>query len=403
MFTKESEEFTMKRLSILVLIIVLSLIAPTTAVAQSPTTAPIVQAILFYSPSCPHCHTVIDQVLPPLATQYGDQLQILGIDTSNPVGSALYQAAVEQFNISPQRLGVPALIIGEVVLVGSLEIPDQLPGLIETGLTAGGIGWPAIPGLVEAVPNLPPSADPAAAQPAATAVPAPIIAPEPAGETAVNPPPTALDLSAIDTSGMDEAAAAPHDPVGMAVGWLVLFGLLGALVYGLWRSVQARTTIPERLATPEARLVTTPVVPILALVGLVVALYLSSVEVNQVTAVCGPIGHCNLVQSSDYAQIMGLPVALLGVVSYVAIGLLWLFQRPLNEKFNNLGVYGLLGLTFVGTLFSIYLTIVELVVIEAVCAWCLTSAIVTALLFMIVVTRLTERPSADQPGIPASV
>ena len=384
----------MKRLSVIALVILLGLLAPLTAVAQAPAQAPIVQAILFYSPTCPHCHTVIDRVLPPLADQYGDQLQILGIDTSHAIGGALYQATIEHFNVSAQRRGVPTMVVGDVVLVGGLEIPEQLPDLIEAGLAAGGVGWPAIPGLAEAAPNLPPSADPSIAQTAApTAVPALVAAPESG---------TALSLGEIDTSGMAEAAPAPADPVGMVVGWLVLLGLLGALVYSLWRSVRAMPTIPDRLADPEARLVQTLAIPVLVVVGLVVAIYLSYVEVNQVTAVCGPIGHCNLVQSSDYAEIMGLPVAILGVVSYVAIGLLWLFQRPLNERFNNLGVYGLLGLTFVGTLFSIYLTVVELVVIEAVCAWCLTSAIVTALLFVIVVTRLTERPSADQPGIPAS-
>jgi uncharacterized membrane protein len=380
----------MKQILLLPLLVLVCLLAPTTAVAQ-PANAPTVQAILFYSPTCPHCHTVIDNVLPPLARQYGDQLQILGIDASQPIGGALYQAAIDEFNISAQRRGVPTLIVGDVVLVGGQEIPQQLPGLIEAGLAAGGVGWPTIPGLAEAAPNLPPSADPKLAE----------VAPEIVAETAVSPSLT-LDPSAIDTSSMAEAAAAPADPVGMAVGWLVLFGLLAALVYALWRSIQAKESIPNRLADPEARVVSSMAVPVLVLVGLGVSFYLAYVEVNQVTAVCGPIGHCNLVQSSVYAQVWGIPVALLGVLSYGAIGLLWLFQRPLNEKLHNLAVYGLLGLTFFGTLFSIYLTILELMVIEAVCAWCLTSAIITALLFVVVVHRLTERPLPAQPGIPAN-
>ncbi|MCA9971053.1 MAG: hypothetical protein KC425_12595, partial [Anaerolineales bacterium] len=43
---------------------------------------PIVQAVLFYSPTCPHCHQVITQDLPPIQEKYGAQLQILGVDTS---------------------------------------------------------------------------------------------------------------------------------------------------------------------------------------------------------------------------------------------------------------------------------------------------------------------------------
>jgi uncharacterized membrane protein len=118
---------------------------------------------------------------------------------------------------------------------------------------------------------------------------------------------------------------------------MIFLGMLAALLYGLWRSIQARSTIPERLADPEARLVHSTAVPVLLLIGLGVALYLAYVEVNQVTAVCGPIGECNQVQSSDYAKIMGIPVAVLGIFNYLALGVIWVFQRPLNEKFNNLG------------------------------------------------------------------
>jgi hypothetical protein len=108
---------------------------------------PVVHAVLFYSPTCPHCHTVITEVLPPLQEKYGDQLQIGGADTSTPEGQALYQAAREHFQIPDERRGVPTLIIGDVVLVGGAEIPDQLPSLIKEGLDAGGVDWPAIPGL----------------------------------------------------------------------------------------------------------------------------------------------------------------------------------------------------------------------------------------------------------------
>ena len=56
---------------------------------------------------------------------------------------------------------------------------------------------------------------------------------------------------------------------------------------------------------------------------------------------------------------------------------------------------GLMALTFVGTVFSIYLTALELFVIRAVCAWCLTSAVITALL-LITVNSLVENKPAIQ-------
>jgi len=390
----------MKRLvTIAVIFLLLGLIVPQTAVAQEAAALPVVQAVLFYSPTCPHCHEVMTNVLPPLADQYGDQLQILGVDVTNPVGDALYDATVEHYQISGSRLGVPTLVIGEAILVGSGEIPDQLPGLIEAGLASGGLGWPDIPGLKEAVPDLPASADPAlAAQPALeTAVsPSPEAAPAPAGT---------LDLEEIQTEEVsaETVAAPPPDPVGLTVGWLVFLGMLVALVYGLWRSVRTLPSIPDRLADPEARLVSSTTVPTLVVFGLGIALYLAYVEVTQVTAVCGPIGQCNLVQSSAYAKIWGVPVAVLGVITYVSIGLIWLFQKRLNEKFNNLGVLGLLVLTLVGTLFSLYLTLLELLVINAVCAWCLSSAVITTLLFIIVVNTLTKRPSSIRPGLSTGI
>ncbi len=74
------------------------------------------------------------------------------------------------------------------------------------------------------------------------------------------------------------------------------------------------------LGSPSlAQLLNSPVVyslswavPALALIGLGVALYLSYVELLQVEAVCGPVGECNIVQASPYAQFLGIPIAVLG-------------------------------------------------------------------------------------------
>jgi hypothetical protein len=147
-----------------------------------------VRAVLFYSPSCPHCHQVISQDLPPLLDKYGEQLQIVGVDTAQPGGQALCQAAIEHYNIPEERRGVPTLIIGAVVLVGSLEIPQHLPGLVEQYLAQGGVEWPDVPGLAEALAA-------AQATPAATAAPA-------------TPPPTPTSLSATITPARATPGAA---------------------------------------------------------------------------------------------------------------------------------------------------------------------------------------------------
>lgn len=46
---------------------------------------PIVRAVLFWSETCPHCHHVLNETLPPLQEQYGDRLEVLTIEISDLV------------------------------------------------------------------------------------------------------------------------------------------------------------------------------------------------------------------------------------------------------------------------------------------------------------------------------
>ncbi len=108
---------------------------------------PVVRGVFFWSSSCPHCHEVLEQHLPPLEEQYGDQLDIQTIEIVGPERYELWLAAVEALEVPPERRGVPMLFIGSTVLVGSREIPEQLPILIKEHLAAGGVGYPEIPGL----------------------------------------------------------------------------------------------------------------------------------------------------------------------------------------------------------------------------------------------------------------
>lgn len=385
-----------------------------TAVAQElpePET-PVVHAILFFSPTCPHCHHVMMMVLPPLMDQYGDQLQIMGLDTSYEMGQHLYQTAVTQFQIPDDRLGVPTLIVGDVVLVGSLEIPELFPTLIEAGLADGGIDWPDIPALKEILLEMPPATapsqpatEPEEANPLVTedlALPTQAAA-EPTAVASVatiasSQEPAVLSLDEMEAIDIDQAVGTvsvvpPADPVGFTLGWTVLLGLVAGLGYGVWAWLKQRPLAIGQWERANNNNKRTVFILGLVAMGLIVAGYLAYVETTNVTAVCGPVGECNIVQSSPYARIFGVPVALIGVLSYLAIGVLWLLQRPLDKKASGLPRYGLLALTLFGTIFSIYLTVLELLVIHAICAWCLTSAVVTLLLFLIVVKWLTKRPS----------
>lgn len=150
------------------------------------TQSPVVRAVLLYSPTCSHCHQVMTEALPPLRERYGAQLEILEVNVQEPAGSAVYQAAVEQFN--PAVRGVPMLIIGDQVLVGSVQIPDRLPALIESYLAAGGVDWPALPDLPGVPIETPPTVTP---------TPSPILSPTPASPAEKAPASASWGLLAI--------------------------------------------------------------------------------------------------------------------------------------------------------------------------------------------------------------
>jgi len=348
--------------------------------------APVVHAVLFYSSSCSHCYYVVTEVLPPLMEQHGEQFLIVGVNIGEEDGYSLYRAAIEHFAIPDERLGVPTLIIGDNVLVGSGEIPEQLPGLIEDYLEQGGIDWPAVPGLVEALAASEPvpESDTPSPEPdrpntlSPTEPPTATVEAMPAAEATVPPSATATPLiPGIVTDDGGWRARFARDPLGNGISILVLVGMLLSVLY----HGAALTRVP----TEAAQRYWQWVIPPLVVLGLIVAGYLAYVETQQVTAVCGPVGDCNAVQQSEFALLFGfLPIAVLGVIGYVGIGAAWAVARYARGMWVNLAKLALVGMAWFGVAFSIYLTFLEPFIIGATCAWCLTSAVVMTLLFWVI-------------------
>jgi uncharacterized membrane protein len=120
----------------------------------------------------------------------------------------------------------------------------------------------------------------------------------------------------------------------------------------------------------------------IAVAGLAVAGYLTYVHYAHVEAFCvSGSGSCQKVQTSDYADLIGIPVALLGLAGYVLIlASLWV---P--------GENGLMtgaALALVGFGFSLYLTYRELFTIDAICQWCVASAVLMTALAALTTWRL---------------
>lgn len=350
-------------------------------------TSPAVRAVLFYSPSCSHCHYVIDEVLTPLADQYGDQLQIVGINISEPGGRALYEQTIEALPIPENRLGVPALIVDDTLLVGSAEIPEQFPGMVETILAAGGNDWPALPGLPEVLAAGGLAAAPAAPEPTAIAA-----APDSADVAA---PDAGSPVVALDTAVAEETMwqRVARDPVGNGLSIALLVALVAVWLFAavrLWRVGWGRWSYDGWTDWKAWG------VGALCVVGLGVSAYMAYVEMTETAAVCGPVGDCNTVQQSPYASLFGvLPIGVLGLVGYGLLLLSWVGVRWGGGSLRRAATLALPLLALAGTAFSIYLTFLEPFVIGATCAWCLTSA---AVMMLILLLSLPAAPApAPQP------
>jgi len=115
-----------------------------TARAQS---GPVVRIVYFTSAECPHCRAVVDEVLTPLQSEYGDQMQLKVIEISKPANYEMLIRAEEMFEVPAEKRDLPTLILDGHILIGEVEIREQLPCLLESCVGAGGTSWPDIPGL----------------------------------------------------------------------------------------------------------------------------------------------------------------------------------------------------------------------------------------------------------------
>lgn len=92
-------------------------------------------------------------------------------------------------------------------------------------------------------------------------------------------------------------------------------------------------------------------------------------------------GGCETVQSSEYAELFGVPVAGLGVVGYLFIAAAALGRSPLSRAAAAAAALGAVG-------FGAYLLIIQLAVIEAVCDWCLVADAISSMVAAVAVVRL---------------
>ena len=125
----------------------------------------------------------------------------------------------------------------------------------------------------------------------------------------------------------------------------------------------------------------TKAIAALAVLGLAISIYLTYVHYAGIEPVCSSISNCERVQTSEYAELVGIPVAVLGIVGYAAI---------LVSLWMRVDVTALIA--YLALAFSAYLTWAEVFKIDAICQWCVASAIITLAIAVLATVRALGAP-----------
>ena len=316
---------------------------------HAQTSPPTVHAVMFWMDGCPHCEDVIQNVLPPLREKYNVQFELVMIEVVSTQDVDMLYRVAASYNIPKEQTGVPFLIIGDHVLVGSDQVRERLSVQIDDYLAKGGVGLPANPILTDLLTTASPASSLNSDLPAVS--------------------------QAVPSTDINSASPAKIQSNGFTLAIAIMVGMTIALFYSIVAFAVGKTySLPAWFDW---------LIPVFIFLGIGVAGYLSYVEIQSVSAICGPIGDCNTVQSSPFAKLFGvLPIGVLGLIGYLGLLTAWLVRKYL-PRFEKPAAIGYFGMAFFAVIFSLYLTYLEPFVIKAVCAWCLTSAVIVTLLLLI--------------------
>lgn len=126
-----------------------------------------------------------------------------------------------------------------------------------------------------------------------------------------------------------------------------------------------------------------------ATLGLLVSVYMTVFKLTENQSMCLGNGGCSIVNNSIYAEVYGVPVAIVGILGYAAILVLLVFADRAAFLRSN-AVMLVFGMCLVGFLFTIYLVYVEVALIHALCPFCITSQISMTVLFILSIIRLAR-------------
>ncbi len=135
---------------------------------------------------------------------------------------------------------------------------------------------------------------------------------------------------------------------------------------------------------------------VLALAGVLLAAYLYLFKLGLIgTLACGT-GSCETVQLSRWSRFLGVEVSLIGLLGYVALLVVALMATRPALELARWPSRWLALLSGIGTLFAVYLTALELFVIHAICRWCVGSALIITLIFVLSLLDLRRLRGAGE-------
>ncbi len=142
-------------------------------------------------------------------------------------------------------------------------------------------------------------------------------------------------------------------------------------------------------------------IAVFALIGAFVATYLTLYKIGVIGQLTCSVQGCETVNTSRWATFLGFPVAAWGVAFYLAMFVVALIgTRPSYEEEKNFSQAMTLMSGF-GVLFSAWLTYLEFFVIHAVCMWCVISAVIVTIIFILSLLDLRERSGSAGEATPA--
>ncbi|HEV7424085.1 MAG TPA: vitamin K epoxide reductase family protein [Candidatus Paceibacterota bacterium] len=129
------------------------------------------------------------------------------------------------------------------------------------------------------------------------------------------------------------------------------------------------------------------VIFVLGVCGFMVAKHIRNHKTKNTPLVC-PIGFdCHSVVHSDYSKFLGMPVEFLGMMYYALISLAYLFFifAPNVLTVHMVSFFAVLSLA--AFIFSLYLIAVQIFVLKKGCSWCIGSALISALIFVLTMVK----------------